>query len=489
MAVNRAGTTPGRIVLAGILVWGQIPAAAAGQSATPATSTPASTPAASTPAAAQAPQETNAAAPAAAPQAPMSSTPKRVTPSGRVSFFVNSSDMRVPNAPGLTQAEFVSGFSYRLTDRPDDGLEFGLDMRHSRFTASGRQSRLSIYDGFVGARLAQGAIRVRGGQMWLNDLGGLGSVAGGMFEYGPQNQTTVVGRLRGGVFAGLEPRLYRFGYEPNVRKYGGYVALDGSGARRHVAGLIRVSNGPLTERSVLSFTNFLPVGRTVFVYQAAEYDLQKPAGEASRGLNYFFTNARVSPTSRLDLQMTVSRGRSIDIRGLSEDLIAGRPVSQTSIEGLLYQSVGGRATVEVFRGARVYAGFTRDKDNREDAATRRWLFGGFLSNLAGSGLDVTVSDSLNDRPSGSYHSRYFSVGRQAGRRTYLTVDYNSSLSVVRFLRSDGFVIESRPKSDRLGSSAVVSLNRTLSLLVSGEYTWDDDLRSLRVLSGITYRIR
>jgi hypothetical protein len=189
------------------------------------------------------------------------------------------------------------------------------------------------------------------------------------------------------------------------------------------------------------------------------------------------------------VQTTVSRGRSIDVRGLSEDILAGRAVSPTALHGLLYQSIGARTTVEVFRGARAYAGYTRDTDNYGDAATGRWLVGAYLANLAGSGLDISLSDNLLNRPAGRYHSRYVSVGRQLGSSVYLTGDYTSSLSVVRFVRSDGIVIETKPETSRYGSSAVVTLNGGLSALGTIEYTLDGDVRDLRVSSGITYRFQ
>ena len=81
-----------------------------------------------------------------------------------------------------------------------------------------------------------------------------------------------------------------------------------------------VRNGPLTERSVVTANNFLPVGRKLFVYQAAEYNLVEPAGMAKRGLAYFMTNARVTPHDRLELQANYNRGRSIDARGLGDDV-------------------------------------------------------------------------------------------------------------------------------------------------------------------------
>ncbi len=115
-------------------------------------------------------------------QLPMSSRPVKRGPWGRVSFYSNSANVTAPNAPGAAQTEFISSVVYRSPERVDDGLEFGLDIRHSRFTSEDREAHTSIYDAFAGVRFNEGTMAVRGGHMWINDLGGLGSVAGALFE-------------------------------------------------------------------------------------------------------------------------------------------------------------------------------------------------------------------------------------------------------------------------------------------------------------------
>jgi len=67
-----------------------------------------------------------------------------------------------------------------------------------------------------------------------------------------------------------------------------------------VLGFVTLKNASLTERSVLTTTNFVPVGQKFFLYQALEYDMKAPAGQGNPGLTYFFTNARVSPTTLID---------------------------------------------------------------------------------------------------------------------------------------------------------------------------------------------
>ncbi len=407
-------------------------------------------------------------------------------PTGRAAFYTHAA--RVGNGDtSRSSAEFASSLTYRLPERTTDGMEYGLDLRHTASTIDGRPARLSIYDGFVGHRLGGGRVGLRAGHMWLNDLGGLGALAGGLVEVRqPASQTTPIGSIRGGVFGGLEPRIYEAGYADEVRKIGGYVTVEGARSRRHVLGYVRINHGDVVERSAFTFANYVPY-KAFSVYQAGEYDLTGPGGAGSGGLTYFFANARATLGPRVELLGTFNRGRSIDSRGISDDILNGRPVSQRAIEGLLYQSMGGRVTVEVVPRVRVYAGYSRDRNNRDDRDSGRWLVGGYASNLFGSGLDFTVSDSRIERPTGNYHSTYLSLGRQIGRRLYVNADYTTSLALVRFVRGDGVIIDLRPQTSRFGASGVLTLSRTLSLLVTAEETIDGDVTELRILSGLSVR--
>jgi hypothetical protein len=137
----------------------------------------------------------------------------------------------------------------------------------------------------------------------------------------------------------------------------------------------------------------------------------------------------------------------------------------------------------------VYAGYSRDKNNRDADPTGRTLIGGYASNIAGSGVDVSASDSLMQRQGSSYHSRYVSVGRTLGRKVYVSSDYTTSLSVVQFSRSDGITIETRPHTTRLSGTASYNVNRVISLLTTVERSRFDAANEWRILSGITYRIR
>lgn len=410
-------------------------------------------------------------------------------PWGRISFLTYNSRITPDEGTPLMTNQLVTSVTYELTDGEGDGLEYALDFRRADYMTGGRDPRLSIYDAFVGMRTAGGQLRVRVGDMWLTDLGGLGAIAGGLVEYRESLPIQNPGRLRAGAFYGVEPTPYTLGYVNGIRKFGGYAALEGSHGRKHALGYIHLTNGSLTERSVVTFTNFVPVKSKVFVYQSGEYDLVGPAHQGKGGLTYFFVNGRVSPTTRVDLQGTYHHGRSIDARSIADDILNGRALRAGAVEGLLFESVGGRVTVEVVRRVRVNAGYTRDKNNRDSTSTGRLSVGLSASDIAGSGFDLTVSDSETKQPTGNYSSLYLSVGRQIGRAVYVSGDYSSSLSVVRLAQSDGVTVESRPATRQLGGSAIVSLGRHLSLLVTAERLRDDTTTDLRLMSGITYRFR
>lgn len=423
--------------------------------------------------------------PVAAVVQPASAPARR--PFGRVSFMVDTS-RRDDDGVGRNDVEFATAFNIATPEVDAGGLEYGVNLRQSTRTGTNVQ-HLSLYDGFAGARLGhQGQVRLRAGHMWLPDLGTVGALAGGLVEYLQPRSTPDAARVRAGAFLGREPLVYEMGYAPEVRKTGGYVALEKGFTRRHVIGYTRVQQGALTERSVLSLTNFVPAGRALFVYQAAEFDVSGPAsGAGTPGLSYFLTNARVTAAPRVELLGTYNRGRSIDARTLTDDLRNGRPVTSQSLDGLRYQSAGGRVTVEVASNVRVYAGYARDRNNRDDAATGRVTMGSHAGNLAGSGLDVSGSVARIDRPSGAYQSWYVSIGRAVGRTVYVSGDYATSLSVVRFVRSDGLLIETHPQMRRFTGNASMALGRRLSLMFTGDYERDDSSTQLRILSGLGVR--
>jgi len=434
-------------------------------------------------------------------QTPASSPTGQTTPAGqsglrqpviprwaRVSFFAHGASTTPTGGEASTFSEVTTNVSARSAERPDGGFVYGLDLRVGAYPSSEeRDPRTSVYDAFVGRRFAGGRLLVKAGQMWLNDLGGLGSFSGAAVEYTHRRSPSSL-HVRMGAFGGLEPRILEAGYVPGVQKIGGYVAVDNGGARKHVLGYVNVRHDGLSERSVLSLTNYVPVGQVLHVYQALEYDLAGPAGQGQGGLSYFFANGRLSPTRRADVQVTYHRGRSIDARTITDDVLAGRPVSAKVLDGYLYASANARVTVEVWKGLRLFGGYGRDTNGNGDAATDRVSFGLYSSNLFGSGFDLTVTDYRYQRAQQSaYDSWYVSVGRSVGSRIYLSGEYSTSLSVIRYTPSSGITIETRPTSERVGGSLSINLSRALSLLITGEHTTGTDYSENRMLSGLVVR--
>jgi hypothetical protein len=406
---------------------------------------------------------------------------------GRVSFFSNASSTAT-GSDTRTLSELIGTATFESPDGEQVDYEYRLDVRFAGYpNASDRRRRASIYDAYVGLKFRRGTMRARVGQMWLNELGGLGAVAGGLFELG-QPQRDKRGRWRAAVFGGLEPKVLEAGYESGVAKVGGFAAYEGVGLRRHVLGLVSVRTGGMTERSVLVANNLLPVGKRLFIYQAAEYDVKSAGVSAPGSLTYFFGNARYTANRFLEVQGSYHRGRSIDSRTIVRDQLDGRAIDPRLLDGLRFESANSRVTVTIIPGLRAYAGYGRDRNNHDESASSRYTYGMFYANVLGSGIDVTASDSRMERPGGtSYNSWYVSLGRSFTPRLYLSGDYGSSLSIFRFVTSSGFLIETRPRTRRFALSGVLNTGVGPSVLVTFERLGDDDSTQTRLMSGVTYR--
>jgi hypothetical protein len=406
---------------------------------------------------------------------------------GRISinFMTGGATDLVNGGPAVTFQQVISSFTYRTPEPKNEGAEFAFDARGANYPGGVRQNRMSIYDGYVGIRLDGGHVLVRGGQMWITDLGGLGSVAGGLIEVRRQSSPGAV-RIRFGAFTGLEPSTLDIDYAPGVRKFGGYVAFDGSGARRQVIGYVNVQDHGLTERSVLTFTNYLPVAHKLFLYQAGEYDLTGVAGNGGGHLSYFLTNASAYLSPRVELQGTYHRCRSIDARSLALDVLQGTPIATSRVEGLFYESIGSRVWVTVMPHVRVNAGYSHDRTNSQDAQTNRYQLGANAWNL--HGFDFYITRSLISATSHSYSAWDASLGRNVGSRIYLTGDYSTNLSSIRLIDDRGiFTIDHRPRTKRYGVSALSHLTRHFSLLSTVDQTDDGQIRDQRFLLGVTIR--
>jgi len=242
----------------------------------------------------------------------------------------------------------------------------------------------------------------------------------------------------------------------------------------------------MTERSVLTLTNFIPAGNTFFLYQGAEYDVEKPGGLARAGLNYLFANVRWAPAPWVELQGLFHHGRSVDARTITQDQLNGIPVDARTIEGFLFDSAGGRITFRITPNFNVYAGYSRERDNRDDRPYGRANLGLFAGNVFGSGFDVVVSDYRSDRIGSTFDSWYASLGRNLGPKFYVSADYSTSLSRLTFVSGD-VTIQSRPKTKRYSLYGLWNVDRHFSLTLTGEQLRDDTSRSNRILLGLMYR--
>ena len=340
----------------------------------------------------------------------------------RIGLFGQAAQRSFEGADSSTFSEIVATLTFRSAIQEKGGFEYALDLRAYGYpSAEGRSQRLSLYDAYLGWRAPNGRFAFKVGQMWLNDLGGLGSLGGAEAEVVLSNSLpNGIGKLTFSVFGGLEPKIMKAGYVSNVTKFGGFFSLEGDGARRHILGYVNVQNQGLTERSVLLFTNYIPVKRSFFLYQTLEYDLTGPAGLGSSKLTYFFANLRFTPWRPLELQGIYHRGWSIDTRMITEYQLNGKPIDEQTLEGFCYESLEGRLTFRFFSGYQIFAGYGQDRTNRLDQRMNHATFGFFAANLFKSGFDLRISDSnYSGGTNSSYNALYVSLGRNLGRNVYL----------------------------------------------------------------------
>jgi hypothetical protein len=404
---------------------------------------------------------------------------------GRFALFYDWSDRELTDGASYDSSQIIATLTFGSENSSEAGLIYGLDGRFATFPGSEeRDDRSSLYEAWVGYQGDNGRWTLRLGQMWLHELGALGSVGGLFAQYRLPGQTPV-GLFRFGIFGGLEPEILDVGYVDDIKKGGAYVAVDGNHGRKHLLGWVLIRNQDLTERSVLVFNNFIPIKRKFFLYQAMEYDLEGPAGVGSAELTYFFASIRYTFSRFVWLQGTYNYGRSIDTRRIADDIIFGRPVTPETLEGLLFESGRIRVTVRPWKKLRLWAGYGRDQNNRGDDWYDRTNFGFSLVDIIG--FDLSGSFSQIDRGTSSYDTTYMSLGRSFGQKVYVSLDYITSLSVFRYEREDGGVLETRPESERFALSANVNLNRTFSLLITGEVMEHDDFDEIRALTGLIIR--
>lgn len=404
---------------------------------------------------------------------------------GRFALFTNFSTRENPDGGKTDFSELIAMFSIS-GDQPGGIFEYAFDGRVATYPSSERDERISLYEAFVGLHTKDRQWNLRLGQMWLGELGGLASVGGIFGEY-RMAKPTPIGSWRFGFFAGLELATYELEYLDQIQKGGVWAALDGDHGRQHILGYVRVRNQGLTERSVVIFNNFVPIGKGVTLYQALQYDTEGPAGLGDSGVSYFFANLRWRISRIIEIQGTYHQGQSVDARTITEDVINGRPVNPAKLDGLLFESARARVMVRPLRWLSVWAGYANDRNNRGDEASNRIQLGVSARRLFGVPLDVTVSSSQTDRGGDSYDSLWASVGYAIGPKVYLSLDYNDTLSVYNVGDGNGGTIEVRPNSQRFSLSGNINLNRTFSLLVTLERTDHSDFTETRALTGLIIR--
>ncbi len=404
---------------------------------------------------------------------------------GRFSLFFQGSHNVQDGGFSSNMNDVIGSLTMRSASNDAGGVEYAVDVRGANYSGSFQEHQVSIYDAYVGYRNSDG-FSLRLGQMWLNDLGALGSVGGVLAEYRARQQSAL-GRLRVGVFGGMEIDPYQATFVNGVKKAGAFVALDGDLGREHVLGFVNLKNQGLTERQVITLLNFIPAGRRFFMYQAAEYDLVGPGGTDKKGLNYFFVNARWAPSDVIDFQGTYHHGLSIDSRTITNDELNGKPVDPRLTTGFLFESAGGRMTVSLSRRVRVWGGYYRDRNSFDSEPTGRVNAGMWAGNMFGSGLDLTVSDNRWDRTGNHYDSWYVSLGASVARSVYISADYTTSLSILSFTNSGGVTVETRPQTKRYALSSNVNLSRVLGLVLTAERFMVDTGTEDRVLAGFVVR--
>lgn len=371
-------------------------------------------------------------------------------------------------------------------DSPGSTFEFGIDGRVATYPTTSRDQRVSLYEAYVGVHSRNQSWSFRLGQMWLHELGGLGSF-GGLFAEYRQPRPSSWGQWRFGLFGGYELATYDLEYLSNVQKAGVYAALDGEHGRQHVLGFVRVRNQGYTERSTVVFSNFIPVGRAFRMYQALEYDTEGPAGLGDSGLSYFMANLNYQVSQVVGIQGTYHWGRSLDSRSIAEDVIEGRPVAPEALDGLLFESARVRLMARPGHNISVWAGYGNDRNNRDDPTANRFNFGFSARRVFGSAADFNLSATRTDRGDDSYDSLWASLGYTFGSRVYVSLEYRDTLSVYHQNRGNGETIEIRPSSEMYSLTSNINLSRRFSLLIELEFLNQSEFEERRVMTGLIIR--
>ena len=405
---------------------------------------------------------------------------------GRFALFTSWAQRSYAAGADTDYTEIIANLSFSGGGQPGSIFEYVVDSRVATYPSSSRDERISLYEAYIGFHSRDRQWNVRLGQMWLHELGGLGSVGGIFAEY-RQPRPTTIGRWRVGLFAGLELATYDLEYLEDIEKGGAYVALDGDHGRQHILGYVLVRNQGLTERSVVVFSNFIPVGRSFRLYQALEYDTEGPAGVGDPELSYFMANLNYRISSVFGIQGTYHKGRSINARTITEDIIAGRPVPPEALQRLLFESGRVRLMVRPSRNISLWVGYGNDRNNDDDPTAKRFNAGFSARRILGSGADLNLSMTRTDRGEDTYDSKWASLGYSFGPRVYVSLEYRDTLSVFHLSRGDGETIEIRPNSEMYSLNSNINLGRRFSLQLQLEYLDHSDFEEKRLLTGLMVR--
>ena len=117
-------------------------------------------------------------------------------------YFTGASDTYDGGAATF-RSETVLTFTVREETYDKDGFFYAVDLRGSGYPSTPRSGiRLSIFDAYAGGRLAGGALTFRLGQLWITEMGALGSIGGASVDFSLAK--TSAGKIRLGAFAGLD---------------------------------------------------------------------------------------------------------------------------------------------------------------------------------------------------------------------------------------------------------------------------------------------
>jgi hypothetical protein len=231
----------------------------------------------------------------------------------------------------------------------------------------------------------------------------------------------------------------------------------------------------------------VPVGRTFTLYQALQYDTEGPAGVGDPELTYLFFNLRYRFSKAVDLQGTYHRGRSIDGRTITEDIVNGRPVSPEALRGLFFESARLRLMIRPARRLSLWLGYGNDRRERDDPTAKRLNIGLSARMVFGTPLDFTLSSTSTDRGGDSYDSHRASLGYSFGRKVYVSIEYRDTIAVYHVDQGDGGTVEIRPDSDFLSISSNINLSRTFSLLLEAGILDHSDFEETRLMTGLIVR--